>query len=72
MSVGEIPTGSNMHWNRMKRIWRVVEGIDGHGEVSGGETFPQREATSIPRKGVRQGKIEGRQLLGKLLRVSEV
>ena len=36
----EVLTGSNVHWNRMKKDWRVVEGMNGHGEVSGGETVP--------------------------------
>ena len=38
----EVPIESNIQWERMKRIWRMVEDTAEHREVSGGKTVPQR------------------------------
>ena len=54
--MGEVLTESSMHLERMKKIWREVEGTGGHKEANGGETLPQRGMKTDPQRGVREGK----------------
>ena len=50
MTVGDAPTGSNMHSKRIENYMNGFEGTDGCREVRGGETVPKSGANFVSQR----------------------
>ena len=70
VTAGEVSTVSNSIERESIRIWRVLEGIDGHGGGQWSQISPSKTVTTGLSEGcLKEGKTEGWNRLGKHLTV---